>query len=851
MNDVNTGIVKWLHSQQNWIQLTAEKILLKKPINNDIISEITEYLKSEEGTKSDSMHEFSGFLDDASEGSILHLESLGDVEGIDKLSPRNPISFGPNKLTIIYGNNGSGKSGYTRILKNVCGMSNVPALRANVFSDISLTQSCNIKFSINGEKRNLTWRPSEGPMDELKAIDVFDSDSGKKYLEGESEASYVPESVALFEGIVTVLAQVKTLLENEKSSVPLKLILIPKEFNETKIAEALQNLHVDALEETIRSYFSWGLEDEKKHDLIQERLNTENPRILSKKRRSQKQQIDSIVCELQEALLKVSDPACKEIFELHNAVIQKRKVAMEGAKATTDSSKMEGVGSTTWVALWGAANEYSRTHAYREEEFPNIKDDARCVLCHQSLEADAQKRLLAFQSYVLSRLESDAESAENHYKKAISNLPLLKSNGALETALQASGLAKDNWLLPLIKIWSSVSLKVDQLSIKHGKIVEGLDQNRDVIGNLKKVSNELEGNAVQLEQDAKEFDREAALNDLSNLKAKKWAATYADEIWAEVERLVLIKKYDGYIAKTNTRSASIKAGDISKAVITDAYVERFNTEIKALGAKHLSVELVKTRVLQGKIKHQVRLQGQAQKGAKIHDILSEGEHRIVALAAFLADVTNKNINAPFVFDDPISSLDQIHEEQTIDRLIKLSQKRQVLIFTHRLSFLGLTVERSNPHQIHIKREVWGTGEPGVIPLFAKKPVNALRDLKNNRLKKAQKVLFEDGSDEYYPLAKSICSDIRIIVERIVEFELLADVIQRHRRSVNTLGKLDKLAKITLADCNLINEIMTEYSSYEHSQPIEAPVDIPEPLQIEESIDKLLTWHDEFKSRIVV
>ena len=29
MNDVNTGIVEWLHSQQNWIQLSAEKILSK------------------------------------------------------------------------------------------------------------------------------------------------------------------------------------------------------------------------------------------------------------------------------------------------------------------------------------------------------------------------------------------------------------------------------------------------------------------------------------------------------------------------------------------------------------------------------------------------------------------------------------------------------------------------------------------------------------------------------------------------------------------------------------------------------------------------------------------------------
>ncbi len=118
------------------------------------------------------------------------------------------------------------------------------------------------------------------------------------------------------------------------------------------------------------------------------------------------------------------------------------------------------------------------------------------------------------------------------------------------------------------------------------------------------------------------------------------------------------------------------------------------------------------------------------------------------------------------------------------------------------------------------------------------------------MQKAKKVLNENGSDDYYPLAKSICSDIRILVERIVEYEFLADVIQRHRRSVNTMGKIEKLAKITLDDCNLINDIMTEYSSYEHSQPIEAPVNIPDPQTIEVSINKLLDWYDEFTLRTV-
>ena len=95
----------------------------------------------------------------------------------------------------------------------------------------------------------------------------------------------------------------------------------------------------------------------------------------------------------------------------------------------------------------------------------------------------------------------------------------------------------------------------------------------------------------------------------------------------------------------------------------------------------------------------------------------------------------------------------------------------------------------------------------------------------------------------------LCSDVRIVVERIVEFDFLADVIQRYRRSVNTMGKVDKLAKIKKTDCDLINDYMTRYSCYEHSQPMETPVVIPEPNEIEADVDNLITWLAEFNKRV--
>lgn len=50
-------------------------------------------------------------------GSSIILLSINSVENIELLSPRNPLKFAENWITVIYGRNGTGKSEYTRILK--------------------------------------------------------------------------------------------------------------------------------------------------------------------------------------------------------------------------------------------------------------------------------------------------------------------------------------------------------------------------------------------------------------------------------------------------------------------------------------------------------------------------------------------------------------------------------------------------------------------------------------------------------------------------------------------------------------------------------------------------------------
>ena len=562
----------------------------------------------------------------------------------------------------------------------------------------------------------------------------------------------------------------------------------------------------------------------------------------------EKEQLEKIIKLLKNSYEILNDESCKNLQLLKKIAEDKRQIATEAIQQNNELSKLDGVGSKTWRALWEAARQYSITEAYKSEDFPKT-DGAKCVLCHQDLDEEAQKRLLNFEKFVKSTLEKDALTAEKALKDAIEMLPAKPTAESIEESLQLAGLDIDEWKTKIEEEWNTIAAKSDKIkNVTSTEEIKGLSIST-VISELENISMEKETIAKQFEKDAKEFDRKKAKNDLLELEAKEWASSQKDAILSEFERVKKIKQYDNWKTFVSTRGISTKASEISKMIITNEYIRRFNYELEMLGAKKIKVKLEKTRVREGVVNHKVKLQDSVT-SVPIVDVLSEGEQRIIALAAFLADVTGKVESTPFIFDDPISSLDQDFEEKTIERLVQLAENRQVIVFTHRLSFLGIINDKANAlEQVHIRTEPWGSGEVGEIPLFAKKPDKALKSLQNERLVRAKKIYLQRGSEEYYPLAKAICSDFRILLERIVEFYLLADVVQRHRRAINTMGKIEKLAKVTSKDCELIDAYMTKYSVYEHSQSSELPSEIPTPEELDSDINKILSWYEEFKSRI--
>jgi hypothetical protein len=88
---------------------------------------------------------------------------------------------------------------------------------------------------------------------------------------------------------------------------------------------------------------------------------------------------------------------------------------------------------------------------------------------------------------------------------------------------------------------------------------------------------------------------------------------------------------------TNTKALTDKASSLSEELVTEAFKKRFEAELDLLGATRLRVEIEKVKAAKGQVLHKLMLRD-VNMAAHTRDVLSDGEFRIVSIAAFLADV---------------------------------------------------------------------------------------------------------------------------------------------------------------------------------------------------------------------
>ncbi|MDO5060275.1 MAG: AAA family ATPase [Actinomycetaceae bacterium] len=843
----------WFSDRPIWIQTCANWLLDSSDITEDQISALTELCLQEAQDKlSAKAVSFSPNAFSNVSSNSLRLCSIGEIEGVNALAPAEPLNFGDSNLTIVYGYNGSGKSGYIRLLKHICGSREKGKLYGNVFKPSSPLQKACVKFELNGEMRTHSWSGTEVHED-LRSIEIFDTEFGRVFISKENEASYEPPELALFSSLIRVCDRVSARLNIMTENLPSKTPKMPLSFVDSEEYRWYQTLSAATTIQELNKNCSYGDSDEQEMTLLQQRLTEKSPAEKAQQLEKQKSNIEELVRLAYQYLEQLSDNNCQLFLDFKKKLAETKSVAELASSTLFSNSTLEGIGTEVWKDLWEAARKYSISVAYKNHEYPYISDGSRCVLCQQVLTREAKERFQDFEKFIKGELQNAISKAELEYedlRKTIISLPGLD---VLKARVDAAAISPNDFSERVMHFFENLQIR-QKLLLDHDPTIDfpNLQLSSSWIREAEEKALAISEKAKQFQIDTEKVDRTILQKRLNSLQARKWLSNNRRAIEEELERLEEIEKIKKGKQLTATATLSKKKDQLAQALITEQFANRFNDELSALGASHLKVNLVKTRTQKGKILHQLRLVDASI--GDLESVLSEGEIRIVSIASFLADMAGKKNKAPLIFDDPISSLDQRYEEAVVKRLISLANDRQIIVFTHRLSLLGTFKHYTDngslkPTVKYIHSNSRGTGQPAPMPILQNDIRKCLNELITERCKHAR-VADEEGNLEMFEVVvQSICSDFRVLIERCIENDLLCGIVQRFQRPVRTL-KLKELSKLQVDDISFLDALMTKYSGFEHSQPTEAPVSLPSLDELMNDLESLKAWREEYGKRRV-
>jgi energy-coupling factor transporter ATP-binding protein EcfA2 len=679
-------LLVWAEKRPAWQRDALRRLVTGEMLDDQAIVELTELCL--DPARDHKPIAQSHIVTETSAAEPISIVSIKNPTAINALASQQELTFEAAGLTVIYGDNGSGKSGYVRVLKHACRSRDEKfAIHRDLEDKTDTPQSAEICFTRGAITEQFNWTPDGEPHGDMPSVSIFDSRSASIHVESTNEVAYIPRPMRLLEALADASDRIKTALDGKvatlKSQVPLAIS------NPSLSRQTAAGSYVFGLSATSNipqlDKLAALTELETARLAVLETDFAQDPKRAVARLENQRGEVERIQTTLQ-ALIAATNPAAfGEINTLRKTHGEAVEAASVASQQLFSASPLPDVGQAAWLKLWEAARTYADTVAYPEKTFPPHEPETLCVLCQQPLSADAIARQQTFESFVKSSTKADEAAARSKLDAALTQLKgrmlrlgeVAKSSKFLATDIGDVALARQ-----VRRAFVAVLWRLRAMIRAHA---EPKPPGVNPIQALVALATDLKTRAAQLSADTESDDYKKLKSEYLELKERAALAPLLPDIKAHIARLKEIESINAALKATAKKPITDKNKDLSDRMVTDALRGRFAREIGKLKLSRMPVELRKEKDRQAVSYFRVALVENPH--AKVGEIFSEGEHRCVALAAFLAELVTAQRYSGIVFDDPMSSLDHIHRNAVAARLVEEAEHRQVIVFTHDLVFL--------------------------------------------------------------------------------------------------------------------------------------------------------------------
>ncbi|MGP8053238.1 MAG: hypothetical protein ACLQAH_05400 [Limisphaerales bacterium] len=582
------NLVKWFQERPLWIQEAARRLLTKGNLAEADLKELTAICQQQAAEPKTVQEPValpeSAFAQKVA-GVSLRLNGISEVKGIEALNPRSPLTFNQEPITIVYGGTGVGKSGYIRILNNVCGSKNHRKLLGNVFQG-NAAQGCKISYALNGTAKEIAWQPSDGLQAELAPLEIYDSECGQVYVNSENEVTFEPWLLSVFQRLVEACTAVDRILLNEITALPSKKPFMPVEFAASPAATWYAQLSAQTSAVDVAQWCDWSPALKEELESSHARLLEKNPTEQAKQIRTRKAALERFSTELVAIRDGLAGAVVSALLSAKTSAAAKRKAASEDAKTVFDEAPLAGVGLESWKLLWEQARAYSEGVAYVGKPFPFTGDNARCVLCQQPLREDtgedAKQRFVSFEKFVKGELESLAKKAEAKVAVLLQKLPKIPTAEDFTTSFATLGLDDGKFTQRLHQFRDGAQARREALPAATSPEQVPPAPNAESIDELTTMSAALEIKAKTFDEDAKKMDKTELKKKARELEARNWICEQKVAVEDEIARLKKVAALEAARKLTNTTTLSTKKSDLAQALVSDAFIHRFEAELLSL-----------------------------------------------------------------------------------------------------------------------------------------------------------------------------------------------------------------------------------------------------------------------------
>ena len=817
-------LINWANQQQHWVLQIVDKVLIQRsPLNQDDISEVYDNYLIEKKLRKGKLEEYpklSSFLDDDENIPTFQLKAIQDVTDVNRLAPNQKIDFNPN-ITVIYGENATGKSGYTRILKTIANTRSVEQILPNVYQDTTNNPAATITYSFASNDVSYHWTDENG-FDHSQRLTIFDANAVPHHLSREQSFLVVPIVLAYFDLVYTAIGQVREMIEKGNNQQRAQTKDFTHLFqNGTAVYTLIEELDATTKFSELAALAENQDDIDQRVKQLNEELSLFNPTA------------NNAILELAQAdetafheLKSFADSVANFGWDAYNQLAGDINDIQQDISALTivsfDQDDIPGTDSKTWLNFMEAGEIYLMH--LNQQNYP--LDHDRCIYCRQILGSEAIVLLRKYRKLFDQSLNGELEVKDAEMKpirSVLLNLEPVTLRGTIMPKFDDSQKSSGKTLLQS-SIDLLTTMQIVFQCLQHNHHIES----ETLIVRAKAVSKYAKNALRQARQDRKGAQRRQSQSiverkpieaELRELTDKTQLAKHVTEIQKYIAKLRLVEKTDEELAKFPQllRSLTVQSNAASKHLIDRNFESAFRRECEYLNAPTVIVDFPGR---QGKTARRKTVTADHH----ITDVLSEGEQKVIALADFLAESSMVSGASTFLFDDPVNSLDYRRIENIAKRLRELAEDNQVIVFTHNIWFATSLLAKfeSDPEKCSFyNSEVDDDDNAGIVTPGSHPRWDTPRKLRgriNDLIQRAEASSGQDRSD----LIDVAYSRIRSWCEVVTEQELLAEVVQRYRPNVMmtklTQIKPDRLEKAI----SVVSEVFEKACSITdaHSQPLE-------------------------------